>query len=127
MKLLATILGAAALYGGVQVFHDGQPAPADAAANSSDSYRLASNGGAACTIERGAALSNGLSRLTVSPGCHAVLPGIERAKFWRDRKDGSVGFSENGTDPIVSFAVGDGVEYESYAPAMPILTLASVE
>ena len=55
----------------------------------------------------------------------ADLPGIERARFWRDRKDGTVGFSENGADPLVSFEAGDGVDYESYAPALPLLTLVA--
>ena len=50
--------------------------------------------------------------------------GIERARFWREREDGTVGFSD-GRTPVVSFELGDGVDYESYAPARPLLTLVA--
>jgi hypothetical protein len=130
MKTLIAIIGAAALFGGVQVFQDKEQGGTalKETAPVAGSYRLTANGdSAACTIRRGAGLSGGLSQLTVGPDCGAVLPGLERAKFWRDRKDGTVALSENGADPIVSFAAGDGVDYESYAPALPLLSLAAVE
>jgi hypothetical protein len=44
---------------------------------------------------------------------------------WREREDGTVAFSANGSDPIVTFAVADGDGYESYAPALPLLSLAA--
>ncbi len=126
MKALAAAFGVVALFGGFHAFHDEPDGTAAAAsrAHVSGTYRLIANGGAtACMVTRGADLPGGLSELVVGADCRVVLPGIERARFWRERKDGTVGFSENGTDPLVSFEAGDGVDYESYAPAAPLLTL----
>ncbi|MGN6142946.1 MAG: hypothetical protein ACTHOP_05080 [Mesorhizobium sp.] len=128
MKALAAAIGAVALLGGFHSFHDEGDGAAVAAdhGHAPGTYRLIVNGGdVACTVTRGADLAGGLSELIVGAGCPAVLPGIERARFWRDRKDGTVGFSENGADPLVSFEAGDGVDYESYAPALPLLTLVA--
>ncbi|WP_425352269.1 hypothetical protein [Mesorhizobium sophorae] len=78
-----------------------------------------------CAVTRGASVSDDLSLLTMGPNCRRLLPGIERAKFWRQEQDGTVAFSANGVDPIVTFAVADGDGYESYAPAAPLLSLAA--
>ena len=128
MKALAAAFGVGALFGGLQTVHDAGTETAAAAgqAHVPGTYRLVANGGdTACMVKRGAHLSEGLSELVVGVGCRAVLPGIEQARFWRERKDGTVGFSVNGADPLVSFAVGDGVDYESYAPALPLLTMVA--
>ena len=61
------------------------------------------------------------------PNLDPRLPGIEHAKFWREQADGTVVFSANGTDPIVTFSVADGDGYESYAPAAPLLALSTGE
>jgi len=85
---------------------------------------LTANGAeAACAVQREAPVSDGLSRVKVAPDCRKLMPGIERVKFWREQPDGSVAFSENGVDPIVTFGVADGDGYESYAPAAPLLAL----
>lgn len=126
MKAFAAAVGAVALLGGFQSFQPEGQGTAVAAdqAHVPGTYRLIANGGdTACMVTRGAYLPDGLSELVVSADCRIVLPGIERARYWRDRQDGTVGFSENGTDPLVSFEAGDGVDYESYAPALPLLTL----
>lgn len=126
MKTLSALIAVAALFGGVQLFHDGNGQSAANEAALSNSYRLVVNGdGAACAVSRGAEISDGLSLLTVAPTCHRLLPGIERAKFWREQNDGTVAFSANGIDPIVTFSVADGDGYESYAPATPLLSLAT--
>ena len=128
MKAFAAAAGVAALLGGFQSLQQEGRGDAVAAAHADARglYRLIANGGAtACTVARGAGLPGGLFELAVSPECRAVLPGIERARFWRERADGTVGFSENGTDPLVSFEAGDGVDYESFAPASPLLALAA--
>ncbi len=120
------MIGAAVLFGGVQLFHDGGDESAAEGATPSNIYRMAANGGeATCAVSRGAFVSDGLSLLTVAPNCRRLLPGIERAKFWREQNDGTVAFSANGIDPIVTFSVADGDGYESYAPATPLLALAS--
>ena len=124
MKTLSALITAAALFGGIQLFHGGGEAARETAPP--NAYRLVANGDeAACAITRGASISDGLSLLMVAPNCRRLLPGIERAKYWREKQDGTVAFSANGTDPIVTFAVADGDGYESYAPAMPLLSLAA--
>lgn len=126
MRLVAGLVALAALYGGAQVLHgDKGHGMAEKAAPSS-TYLLTANGDeAACAIHRGAPVSDGLLRLDVAPDCRKLMPGIERVKFWREEADGSVAFSENGIDPVVTFGVADGDGYESYAPAAPLLALAT--
>jgi hypothetical protein len=124
MKALSVLIAAAALFGGVQMFQGGGESVAEEAVPS-NTYKLVANGDeGACAVTRGAAISDGLSLLTVAPNCRRLLPGIERAKFWRDQNDGTVAFSANGIDPIVAFSVADGDGYESYAPTLPLLSLA---
>ena len=126
MRLVAGLIASVALFGSVQLLHgnNSQGVAADAAPSST--FLLTANGDeAACAIHRGAAVSDGLSLLSVAPNCRKLMPGIERAKFWCERADGTVAFSENGIDPIVTFSVADGDGYESYAPAMPLLALAT--
>lgn len=127
MKTLLAMLAAATLFGGSQTLHGGDREIRSAQPKTeTGAYRLIANGGeAACTVKRGAAVSDTLSELAVDGDCRALLPDIERAKFWRDRADGTVGFSENGTDPLVAFAVADGDGLESYAPVSPLLSLAA--
>jgi hypothetical protein len=130
MRILPALIAVAALFAGFQLFRgvsdQGSLDSADKA-SSSGNYRLAANGDeAACAVRRGAEISKGLSKLVVASDCRLVFPGIERAKFWRERDDGTVAFSTNGIDPIVTFGVADGDGYESYAPAAPLLSLAAI-
>ncbi|RWJ99532.1 MAG: hypothetical protein EOR42_24900 [Mesorhizobium sp.] len=128
VKLLAGLVVSVALYGGFQVLHGGAVQSAAEEAGTSGTYRLTANGDeAACAIRRGAEVSDGLSLLTVAPNCRRLMPGIERVKFWREQADGSVAFSVNGTDPVVTFSVADGDGYESYAPAAPLLSMNNDE
>lgn len=125
MKALSVLIAATALFGGVQMFQGRGGESVAEEAVPSNTYRLVANGDeGACAVTRGATISDGLSLLTVAPNCRRLLPGIERAKFWRDQNDGTVAFSANGIDPIVAFSVADGDGYESYAPATPLLSLA---
>ena len=125
MRVLSAFVAIAALLGGVQLFHDGNGQSVAKEVTPSNTYRLVANGDeGACAVSRGAEISDGLSLLTVAPTCRRLIPGIERAKFWREQNDGTVAFSANGVDPIVTFAVADGDGYESYAPATPLLSLA---
>ncbi|AZO17183.1 hypothetical protein EJ069_22195 [Mesorhizobium sp. M2A.F.Ca.ET.043.05.1.1] len=124
MKLLAGLVASVALFGGVQFLDGGDSESAAVEPAASSTYRLTANGDeAACAVQRGAAVSDGLSRLKIAPDCRQLMPGIERAKFWREQADGSVAFSENGIDPIVTFGVADGDGYESYALSAPLLAL----
>jgi hypothetical protein len=128
MKALPALMAASALFGGVQLFHggSGEDNTANDLSPQSGNYRLVANGDeASCTIKRGTEVSQGLSLLTVAANCYRVLPGIEDAKFWREQDDATITFSANGIDPIVTFAVADGDGYESYVPALPLLSLAA--
>ena len=126
MKLAAGLVVSAALFAGMQYLNGGDGRNTAAEAAQSSTFRLTANGDeAACAVHRGAEVSAGLSLLSVAPNCRKLLPGIERVKFWREQADGSVAFSENGVDPIVTFGVADGDGYESYAPAAPLLALDS--
>lgn len=128
MKTLPALIAATALLGSVQLFHNSSSkgGTANEPAPSSVGYRLVANGDeASCAVKRGAEISKGLSLLTVAANCRRVLPGIEHTKFWRELDDGTITFSANGIDPIVTFAVADGDGYESYTPALPLLSLAA--
>jgi hypothetical protein len=126
VKLVAGLVVSVVLFGGVHVLHGGQGQSTAVETVSSSAYRLTANGDeGACAVQRGAPVSDGLSRLDVAPDCRKLMPGIERVKFWREQADGSIAFSENGVDPIVTFGVADGDGYESYAPAAPLLALNS--
>lgn len=88
-------------------------------------FRMRAIGDVSCAVTRGDQISEDRSELEVDASCAALLPGIERAKFWQEKPDGSVAFTEDGVDAIVSFSVADGVAYESFEPATPLLSLAA--
>ncbi len=100
----------------------------EAATGSGDSFELQSAGSrSACGVTRGREIGPGLAELDVEQNCDDVYPGIEKARFWQDRADGSVVFTATGADAILTFGVADGIAYESYLPATSLVTLASVE
>ncbi|MBA3448890.1 MAG: hypothetical protein H0T56_15040 [Pseudaminobacter sp.] len=93
-------------------------------ATDTETVRLQSYGGAvSCEAVRGEAIAPGQSALHVDDDCASLIPGMERAKFWQEREDGSVVFTENGVDPIATFAFADGAAYESIQPALPVIAL----
>jgi hypothetical protein len=94
-----------------------------AQASDGDRFRLRSSGNVSCAVWRGDQVAEDRSELEIEPSCAALLPGIERAKFWQEHEDGSVAFTENGVDAIVRFSVGDGVAYESFKPSTPLVSL----
>ncbi len=89
-------------------------------------FRMSSAGDISCAITRGDQVSADRLELEVEPSCAALLPGIEHAKYWQEQEDGSVVFTENGKDAIVSFSFGDGVAYESFEPSTPLISLDAV-
>jgi len=99
------------------------PVPSDQAA-SVETYKLRSTQAAVtCDVTRGDQLTGGRSRLSVDPSCAALFPGLEKARYWVDKDDGSVAFTANGVDSIVTFGIADGVAYESLQPAQPVISL----
>lgn len=127
MKLLMlSIAVVAASFGAVRQF-DGveNHASGSVQAPPSGAFVLTANGDDGnCVVYRGAPVSAGLSVLAVPENCHALLPGIDRAKFWKEGDDGTVAFSADGVDPIVTFGIADGEGYESFAPREPLMALA---
>lgn len=112
----------------IMVASDGRvaavPAVPDQRIASAETYKLRSTQATeTCDVTRGDQLTGGRSRLSVDPSCAALLPGVEKAKFWVDKDDGSVAFTANGIDPIVTFAIADGVAYELLQPAQPVISL----
>ena len=119
---------------GMTGFRSLQPVPpADASsqaqATGAETFELRSSEAATtCAVTRGDSVDGERATLKVEPACAALLPGVEKAKYWLDKADGSVAFTENGVDPIITFAVADGVAYESLEPALPVISLdAGVE
>lgn len=87
-------------------------------------FKLASpEASTSCMVVKGEALSPGYASLKVNPGCDEVYGGLSRARFWRERADGSIAFMDSDNAPIAEFAFGDGVDYESYLPASAMLSL----
>ncbi len=128
MRIVPALIAVAALFAGLQLLRGGGDQSDVDEASSSGNYRLAANGGeATCAVKRGAEVSDGLSLLTIASDCRLVFPGMERAKYWHERHDGTVAFSANGVDPIVTFGVADGDGYESYEPTVPLLSLAAID
>lgn len=136
MALSRTVLLAAVLAAGAWLLSEGhshQPAFASASIGaeqgaSGEMFRLTANGDeASCAVSRHGPVSDGRSELVLEPDCMDILPAMARAKFWQEEADGSVIFTENGIDPIVTFAVGDGVAFESIQPQAPLISLAVVE
>lgn len=129
MRVLHAAILAAIVAGTAYGLQRGSDRVAEAAPTvAAETYRLAANGeDTSCAVTRGARVSADLSWLSVDPHCTGLVPGIERVRYWRDGEDGSVAFSATGIDSIVTFGIADGVDYESFAPAAPLISLAAVD
>lgn len=87
-------------------------------------FLLRSAGDLACEVVRGAARGRGIYALKPAADCERLLPGLSQVRFWRERDDAVVVFSRDGTDDLVTFAVADGVAYESFLPSSALISLA---
>lgn len=132
-RSLALIVGllavAASGYGLSHLDLGGLLAPeAQARTAPSEQFRLQATGSEqSCAVVRGREIGPGLAELDMGKNCDAVFPGVGKARFWQDRADGSVVFTQTGADAIVTFAAADGIAYESYLPALPVATMASMD
>lgn len=132
MKLVSVLFALALAAGGVAVAKDGPPSPPLATASSavradvSEVFRLEANGGDRhCTVAKADAVAGGRSVLRLASGCAALYPALVRVAYWRDDAGGTVTFTTDAGDPVVSFAVSDGLDYESFEPRNPLLALVS--
>jgi hypothetical protein len=102
------------------------PMTTGAVVTSGQTYVMRSAGSSAtCRMHKGEIAANGLSHVTVFGGCSEVLSSAGRIRYWRDRDDGSVELVGEGSETVAVFAAGDGVDFESYRPITPILSLSS--
>jgi len=91
-------------------------------------YRVVSRTVAAnCVADKGRSVETGTFQLDMSGNCAAISPALGEARFWRDKADGSVEFLGAGGETLAAFAAGDGVDYESFFPADPMMALQSAE
>jgi hypothetical protein len=77
-----------------------------------------------CRVRK-AAMQGDVAELDAEPGCDDILPGLSRARHWQELDDGSVIFSTDGSETVISFSVADGVAYESFEPRSPLISLIS--
>jgi hypothetical protein len=87
-------------------------------------YRLRSMDNLSCQIIRGAAASDGVYTLRADAACDRLLPGLSRVRFWQEH-DGLIVLGGNLADDLISFAVADGVSYESFRPASALISLTA--
>lgn len=102
-------------------------APIEATAITPDheTFRLSGPGGrGACSLTRIRDDLSGRSTVEISADCEGLLAGLSRAAIWRDRPDGSVALDDASGRTLAQFAAADGAGYESYRPALPLLSLA---
>jgi hypothetical protein len=93
------------------------------AEGTAERYRLQAPGDLSCFVAKGALARDGGHTLLAEPKCERLLPGLAQARHWLERQDGSITFSRDGQDELVTFAAGDGVAYESYQPASALIAL----
>ena len=60
-------------------------------------------------------------------GLRATAAGASKVRFWQERDDAVVVFSRDGIDDLVTFAVADGVAYESFRPASALISVVAVD
>lgn len=76
-----------------------------------------------CSIARGEQIDGRTAMLAVEERCGDLHAALIEAKRWRDLDDGTVVLATSEGEPIARFSPGDGIAYESFEPAAPILYL----
>jgi hypothetical protein len=90
-------------------------------------YLLWSGDDLACAVVRGKAAGDGAYMLSADADCERLLPGLSKVRFWQERDDAVVVFSRDGIDDLVTFAVADGVAYESFRPASALISVVAAD
>lgn len=91
-------------------------------------YRMSSvEAGASCIVKKLADTEASAALIALEPSCETLLPGIAEAHAWHEQRDGSVELVTRTGAALVSFSVGDDVDFESYAPRRPLLSLAELD
>lgn len=130
MRTLVGIGLAVAVLAGTQYTEPGNPEPGtdQGASRKPDRFALQLVGvSGECRIERGIAEAGGSHDLVLDARCADLYPALAQARTWRDRADGGISLASLSGEPVVVFAVSDGLDFESIEPASPIITLKSAE
>lgn len=85
----------------------------------------AAESASACNLVKGPTAAGGVAPVFIQRGCEEAVPAVSRIRYWRDRDDGSVELIGEGREAVIVFGIGDGVEFESYRPVSPMLSLSS--
>lgn len=130
MRLIVSIAFAAAGFAGLNLPGTSDGASISQAVTRSDttSYDLQLIGGSdVCRIEKREGRDAALANLKLEPGCLTIYPALSRAKSWQELGDGSLALAASNGEPVVVFAVSDGLAFESIEPASPLITLTSAD
>ena len=134
MNLLLTALVAAGLALGVIAAkgkspetgsETARPVLQTAVQGADERFVLRSADNLSCEIARGEATSSGVYALRADPECEGLLPGLSDVRFWQEGSDGSVVLGRNLADQLISFAVADGIAYESFRPTSALISLVA--
>jgi hypothetical protein len=99
-------------------------APPEDMPTGSMTYRLRSLASdLTCVVSVGTSLGTGVRALSAEPGCGRLLPALAHARYWREEPEGVVAFAAEHLDPLLTFAIADGVAYESLDPQLPVFAL----
>jgi hypothetical protein len=90
-------------------------------------YHLRSVDNLSCEVARSAAAADGVYTMRAGSECDRLLPGLSAARFWRERDGGLIVLGRNLADDLISFAVADGIAYESVRPASALISMTAVD
>lgn len=98
-------------------------------ASATDHFRMLSSGaGEECRLTVREAVAGSAKRsLQLAQSCLAGNPGLADAQYWVEQPDGAIALSRADGDVVIRFAAADGASFESYYPALPVMTLLPVE
>ncbi|WP_163267482.1 hypothetical protein [Chelativorans alearense] len=86
-------------------------------------YRLSVAGReGSCGIAKGKA-AGGRAEIELAADCILITPHLSQARYWQEGADGDVAFEAADGRIIAEFYAADGVAYESFRPAAPLMAL----
>lgn len=96
------------------------------AAFASDSYRVVVAGAdTGCEVTLADSAAAVKARLVFGAHCAEEVPQLSRARFWNERSDGAIAFTEADGRLAMQFAAGDGIDYEAFGDGAPLVSLVS--
>ena len=80
-----------------------------------------------CLVTRGTVAGDGSSDVVAGKACDGLLAGLSQARIWMVEGDGSVALRTTSGETLARFALADGVDYESFQPRFPLMSLAEAD